>query len=214
MKVEAVLYTKDGKESGKTALDPQLFAQPVNDNLVWEYVKQYLTNQRLGTARTRTRKEVSGGTNKPWRQKGTGRARAGSNTSALWVRGNKPFGPKPRDYYSVIPKKKRRGAMLCALSLKARDNQVKVMEAFAVAAPKTKEVATIVKAMSLDSKKNLIIVDTFDKNLFLAARNIKNTEIVKAAQVNPYQILNVENLILTKKSITELKKRLLEKESE
>ncbi len=210
---EAVLYTKEGKESGKAKLDPELFEQPVNDNLVWEYVKQYLANQRLGTARTPIRKEVSGGTTKPWRQKGTGRARSGSNTSAVWVRGNKAFGPKPRDYYSAIPKKKRRGALICVLSLKAKENHVGIMDELAIGSPKTKEMAAVVKAMKLGEKKNLFIVDHYDKNLFLAARNIKGTEIVKAAQVNPYDILNSENLILTKKSITELKNRLQEKES-
>jgi large subunit ribosomal protein L4 len=210
---EAVLYTKEGKESGKAKLDPQLFEQPVNDNLVWEYVKQYLANQRLGTAQTPNRKSVSGGTTKPWRQKGTGRARSGSNTSAIWVRGNKAFGPRPRDYYSLIPKKKRRGAMLCALSLKARDQQVRVMEDLVVTAPKTKEIASVIKTMNLGDKKLLFVVDRYEKNLFLAARNIQGTMIVKAAQVNPYDILNTENLILTKKSITELKTRLQEKES-
>lgn len=211
---EAVLYTKEGKESGKAKLDPVLFEQPVNDNLVWEYVKQYLANQRLGTSETPNRKSVSGGTTKPWRQKGTGRARAGSNTSAVWVRGNKAFGPRPRDYYSAIPKKKRRGAMLCVLSLKARENKVGVMEDLAVTAPKTKEIATVVKTMKLNEKKNLFVVDRFEKNLFLAIRNMKGIEVVKAAQVNPYDIMNSENVIFTKKSITELKKRLSEKASD
>ena len=211
---DAVLYTKEGKESGKAKLDPVLFEQPVNDNLVWEYVKQYLANQRLGTSETPNRKSVSGGTTKPWRQKGTGRARAGSNTSAVWVRGNKAFGPRPRDYYSAIPKKKRRGAMLCVLSLKARENKVGVMEDLAVTAPKTKEIATVVKTMKLNEKKNLFVVDRFEKNLFLAIRNMKGIEVVKAAQVNPYDIMNSENVIFTKKSITELKKRLSEKASD
>jgi large subunit ribosomal protein L4 len=211
---EAVVYTKEGKESGKAELDPALFARPVKDHLIWEYVKQYLANQRLGTAETPNRKSVSGGTAKPWRQKGTGRARAGSNTSAVWVRGNKAFGPRPRDYYSVIPKKKRRGAMLCVLSLKANESKVGLMDDLAVSAPKTKEIASIVKTMNLDEKKNLFVVDKFEKNLFLAARNLKGTEVIKAAQVNPYDILNSENVIFTKKSIAALKTRLSEKESE
>ncbi|MBL8026296.1 MAG: 50S ribosomal protein L4 [Fibrobacteres bacterium] len=204
---EAVVYSKEGKEKGKEVLSEALFNVPGNDALVYEYVKNYLANQRQGTSKAKTRAEVSGGTVKPWRQKGTGRARSGDNTSPIWVRGGKAFGPKPRDYYSLLPVKKRRAAFLCALSEKARKGKVLVLEDLTVATPKTKEFVGVLKNLKVDSQKNLIVVDTYSKELFLAARNIKNTEIKKVAQTNAYDILNSVNLIMSKKAIDAIKSK-------
>lgn len=198
---QVTLYNKEGKEKGKETLVDSLFDVPANDALVYEYVVGFLANQRQGTHKSKKRSEVSGGGVKPWRQKGTGRARSGSNTSSIWVRGNKAFGPTPRDYYSTIPVKKKRGAFLCALSMKARDNKIVLIEDMGVTAPKTKEVVGLFKALKVDGGKNLIVVEQFEKNLFLAARNIKNTEIRKVAQLNAYDLLNCETVLMSKKSL-------------
>jgi large subunit ribosomal protein L4 len=202
---EVSVYTKEGKEKGKELLSDVLFNVPVNDALVYEYVKNYLANQRQGTSKAKTRSEVSGGTVKPWRQKGTGRARSGDNTSPIWVRGGKAFGPKPRDYYSLLPIKKRRAAFLCAISDKARKSKMVVVDDLAVASSKTKEFVAILKNLKLDYQKNLVVVDSFNKELFLAARNIKNTEIKKVTQVNAYDVLNAANLLISKKAIDVIK---------
>jgi large subunit ribosomal protein L4 len=202
---EVLVYTKEGKEKGKELLSDVLFNVPVNDALVYEYVKNYQANQRQGTAKAKCRSEVSGGTVKPFRQKGTGRARAGDNTSPLWVRGGKAFGPKPRDYYSLLPVKKRRAAFLCSLSDKARKGKIVVLEDIAVTTTKTKEFVSVLKNLKVDTQKNLVVVDVFNKELFLAARNVKNTEIKKVAQVNAYDVLNAANLLISKKAIDVIK---------
>ncbi len=203
--VEAVVYSQEGKERGKFVLSDALFGIPMNEPLVYEYVKNFLANQRQGTSKTKTRAEVSGGTKKPWRQKGTGRARSGDNSSPIWVRGGKAFGPVPRDYYSLLPVKKRRGALICALSAKAKDKKVYVLEDFTISEPKTKVVVSLLRSMALTGRKNLFIVDAFDKNLFLAVRNIKNTNILKVSQVNAYEVLNAENVLITKKALEAVK---------
>src|SRR6266850_5567199 len=130
-------FGADGSERGTTELPDELFAQPVHEHLLWLSVKRYLGNQRQGTARVKTRGEVSGGGRKPWKQKGTGRARAGSNTSPLWPGGGRAFGPKPRDYRTEMPRKQRRAALVSALSLKASENAVSVVDKLEFAAPRT-----------------------------------------------------------------------------
>jgi large subunit ribosomal protein L4 len=209
---EAVKYTKAGKASGKTDLDPALFGHKVNDHLLYEYINAYMANQRLGTAKAKGRSEVSGGTSKPWRQKGTGRSRAGSNTSPIWVRGGKAFGPTPRDYTVKLPKKKKRKAMLYALSVKAGEDGIKVIEDLKVNNPKTKDMADIVKTMALNAHKNLFVVENYDRNLFLSTRNLKHAEIKRLRNLNPYDVLNAGNLIFTESSLTRLKETLLAKE--
>src|SRR5882762_751813 len=141
--MNAKLYGLDGGEKGETALPDALFAQQVHEHLLWLSVKRHLGNQRQGTAKVKTRGEVSGGGRKPWRQKGTGRARAGSNTSPLWPGGGRAFGPKPRDYRTELPKSQRRQALASALSLKAGENAVQVLESIAFDAPKTSAMAQL-----------------------------------------------------------------------
>jgi large subunit ribosomal protein L4 len=207
---EAVLYTKEGSEKGKAALDDALFGNKVNDHLLWEYVKHFQTNQRQGTAKAKGRGEVSGGGAKPWRQKGTGRARAGSNTSPLWVRGGKAFRPLPRDYHDALPRRKRRAAMLAALSLRANENGVRIIEDIAIAGTKTKDFHAIMSAMKLPEGRILFVTDDHRPNLYLASRNIRNAELRTVATVNAYDVLSCANIVLTAKAVDGLRKKLSE----
>src|SRR5881409_1361212 len=143
MSTTVKVYGMDGSAKGSAELPDELFAQPVHEHLLWLAVKRHLGNQRQGTAKVKAKGEVSGGGRKPWRQKGTGRARAGSNTSPLWPGGGRAFGPKPRDYRTELPRKQRRAALAAALSQKAADQAVAVIESLALAAPQTKQVAAI-----------------------------------------------------------------------
>ena len=210
---EAICYNKEGKESGRQKLDAELFEAGANDHVVYEYVKAYLNNQRQGTHKGKIRSEVSGGGVKPWRQKGTGRARSGANVSPIWVRGGKAFPPRPHAYYSRLPRQKRLKAFRIALSLKAAENRIKVLDGLIFDMPKTSAVAALLKSMNLYQNKTLILVEKYDKNLFLASRNIKNTEVRKVANVNAFDVLNAENLLVTRESLSGLKERFLEKAS-
>src|SRR2546426_12533316 len=128
MSTTVKVFAFDGSEKGSAALPDELFAQPVHEHLMWLSVKRHLGNQRQGNAKVKTRGEVSGGGRKPWRQKGTGRARSGSNTSPLWPGGGRAFGPKPRDYRTELPRQQRRAALASALSLRASENAVTVLD--------------------------------------------------------------------------------------
>ncbi|NLG16510.1 MAG: 50S ribosomal protein L4 [Fibrobacter sp.] len=193
--MKAKLYQQDGTVKGQIDLPEAVFGAEVNESLLHQVVTQYLANQRQGTAKTKTRAEVSGGGRKPWRQKGTGRARAGSNTSPVWVRGGKAHGPEPRDYYSLIPKKMRRLALTSALSSRAKDEKVLVVESISCQEPKTKTIVDMLKALSVSGKKNLLIIEKEGKNVFLSGRNIKDLEIRPVAEINAYDILSNENII-------------------
>src|SRR5438093_176719 len=143
--MDAKIVALDGSEKGTAALPDDLFAQQVNEHLLWLSVKRHLGNQRQGTAKVKAKGEVSGGGRKPWRQKGTGRARAGSNTSPLWPGGGRAFGPKPRDYRTELPRKQRRVALVSALSLKASAQAVSVLDALKLEQPRTAEIASLLK---------------------------------------------------------------------
>ena len=150
--MNAKIVGMDGSSKGEATLPDELFAQPVHEHLLWLSVKRHLGDQRQGTAKVKTRGEVSGGGRKPWRQKGTGRARSGSNTSPLWPGGGRAFGPKPRDYRTELPKKQRRAALAAALSQKAGENAVTVIDALKFEAPKTKQMADLNRRAELQAK--------------------------------------------------------------
>src|SRR5437867_3718880 len=156
--MNAKCYASDGSEQGSTALPDELFAQQIQEHLLWLSVKRHLGNQRQGTAKVKTRGEVSGGGRKPWRQKGTGRARAGSNTSPLWPGGGRAFGPKPCDHRTELPKSQRRQALTSALSLKASENAVAVLESLAFDAPKTSEMAKTLERLGLTDRRTLLVL--------------------------------------------------------
>ena len=206
---EAIVYTKEGKESGREPLEPALFEGKVNGALLYEYTRAYRANQRLGTHQTKTRAEVSGGGKKPWRQKGTGRARAGSNTSPIWVRGGKSHGPRPRDYSIRLPDRKKRGALISALSEKASKNAVRVLDELKLSAPRTAEMAALLAALKLNGAKNLFVVNGYDRNLFLAARNLPWTLVRRQNALNAYDVQDCANLIFTQESLKVLTERLL-----
>jgi len=203
--MDAKIFASDGSEKGTAALPDDLFAQQVHEHLLWLSVKRHLGNQRQGTAKVKTRGEVSGGGRKPWRQKGTGRARSGSNTSPLWPGGGRAFGPKPRDYRTDLPKAQRRRALVSALSLKAGENAVVVLESLSFAAPKTSEMAATLKRLGLADKRTLLVLKTADPNVVRSCRNLPNLRTMLADQVNPYDLMNCDMLLLTRDGLDRMK---------
>ena len=203
--MNAKVYGLDGREKGEASLPDELFGQQVHEHLLWLSVKRHLGNQRQGTAKVKTRGEVSGGGRKPWRQKGTGRARSGSNTSPLWPGGGRAFGPKPRDYRTDLPKGQRRAALTSALSFKAGENAVAVLESLSFDAPKTKDMAETLKKLGLAEKRTLLVLGQADENVVRSCRNIRNLKTTLAHQVNPYDLMNCEMLLLTRDGLDRMK---------
>jgi large subunit ribosomal protein L4 len=203
--MDAKLYSPDGTSKGVTALPDELFAQPVHEHLLWLSVKRHLGNQRQGTAKVKSRGEVSGGGRKPWRQKGTGRARAGSNTSPLWPGGGRAFGPKPHDHRTELPKQQRRAALAAALSQKAADEAVWVIESLGLDAPKTGQMAAVLKTLGLYEKKTLLVLGEADENVIKSCRNLRNLRTTLAHQLNAYELLDCEQVLLTAGGLARVK---------
>lgn len=201
--MKAKLYQQDGTVKGEVELPEAVFGVEINEPLLHQVIVQLQANQRQGTSKTKTRAEVSGGGKKPWKQKGTGRARAGSNTSPIWVRGGKAHGPSPRDYYTTIPKKMRKLALLSALSSRAQSENVLVVDSILCEQPKTKIIATLVNALSLNGKRNLLVVDKECSNIYLSGRNIPDLEIKPISEVNAYDIIASENIIFGDEKLIE-----------
>lgn len=200
------VFNQTGKKTKEIDAPKEVFSYPVKEHLIYEAVVNYRTNQRRGTASTKTRAEVRGGGRKPWRQKGTGRARAGSNRSPIWRKGGVVFGPKYRDYTYSIPKKARRNALKSALSMKLEENKILVLESLEFKEPKTKEGIKFLQNLELES---VLIVDSHEnKNLFLSLRNIPLVKAIDQNQVNVYDVLNYESLVFTKKAFDSLVERL------
>jgi len=205
------VYSQDGKEKSEIELSDELFGGEINQNLLHLVLKSYASNKRQGTAKAKGRSEVSGGGKKPFRQKGTGRARAGSNTSPLYVRGGKAFGPQPRSYKTTIPQKMRKAALKGALTSRAQDNRIIVVDEIACEAPKTKVVAEILKSLPLKDRKNLIVTEEGKKNIYLSARNIKDTSVVPVSMLNALDILQNENIILSTVNLVKKIEEVVEK---
>lgn len=199
--MKAKLYQQDGTIKGELDLPESIFGAEINEPVLHQVIKQLLANQRQGTSKTKRRDEVSGGGKKPWRQKGTGRARAGSNTSPIWVRGGKAHGPEPRDYYTTIPKKMRRLALTSALSSRAKSENVIVIESVKCDKPHTKTVVDLLKALSVTGKRNLLVIDNNGKNIYLSGRNIKDIDIRPVNEINAYDILANENIIFVEQNL-------------
>ena len=191
------VFGPDGSEKGAASLPGELFGQPVHEHLLWLSVKRHLANQRQGTAKVKHRGEVSGGGKKPWRQKGTGRARSGSNTSPLWPGGGRAFGPVPRDYRVAMPRKQRRAALASALSLRASENAVSVVEPLSFTAPKTKEMAGVLQRLGLSDKRTLLVLGEKDENVYRSCRNLRNLSTTLAHQLHPYDLMRCEAVLLT-----------------
>ncbi len=188
------------------AAPKEVFETPVKEHLIYEVVVNYRANQRRGTAATKTRAMVRGGGRKPWRQKGTGRARAGSTRSPLWRSGGTSFGPQPRDYSYSMPKKAKRLALKSALAAKLADEQLMVLDKLEFNEPKTKEGARLLNNLRLNSA---LFVDSHEnKNLILSLRNIPKAKAVDYNQLNVYDILNYKGLVFSQKAFDSLMEKL------
>ena len=199
----AVLYNMQGAKIGDVELSAALFGAEVNKAVLHETVVNYLANQRQGTQSTLTRTEVSGGGKKPWRQKGTGHARQGSTRAPQWVHGGIALGPKPRDYSYTINKKVKKLAMVSALSAKAAEDCVLVIDNLVMDEIKTKAIADMLKAMGVE-KKALIVTNEMEKNVYLSARNIEGVKASYVGMLNVYDVLNHDKFIVAKDAIAKL----------
>lgn len=197
---KVALFNIKGEQVGEIELADSVFAVEVRHDLMHRVVVNYLANQRLGTSSTLTRAEVSGGGRKPWRQKGTGRARHGSIRSPLWRKGGIVFGPKPRSYRYELPKKLKRLALKSALSAKLSENELIVLDELTMDVPKTKEMVKILQNLKAD-KKSLIVIEDNDDKVIKSARNIPGVTTTSANTLNVYDILNHDNLIMTKGAV-------------
>ena len=200
--MEISVLNINGQETGrKVALNESIFGIEPNDHVLYLDVKQYLANQRQGTHKSKERSEVSGSTRKLGRQKGGGGARRGDINSPVLVGGGRVFGPKPRDYRFKLNLKVKALARKSALSYKAQENAIIVVEDFAMEAPKTKEFVNIAKNLKVDGKKTLLVLPEANKNVYLSARNLQRTEVMIASLLNSYKILNAEVMVITESSL-------------
>jgi len=197
---------REGKKISEIEPKKEVFTGTVNEALFYETVKMQLARKRLGCASTKTRAEVSGSGRKPWKQKGTGRARSGSIRSPIWRHGGTVFGPHPRDYSYRIPKKSAVLAVKSAIQHKINEGKIKLFDSFDIPGPKTRLALEILKKASLVSA--LIIADAADRNIKLATRNLKNFKLLDLAAINAYDILRYETLVMTKDAFEKMESRL------
>jgi large subunit ribosomal protein L4 len=188
-------------------LNDDIFAAEINEAIMHDVVVMQLANRRRGTASTKSRGEVRGGGRKPWRQKGTGRARVGTTRSPIWRGGAITFGPKPRDYSYAVPKKLRRKAVKSALTCKVNDGELLILEDLKLDEPKTKEMARILKNLDVN-KKALIVLADKDENVIKSSRNIPGVTPIAANALNVYDILNHKNLVMTKDAVARIEEVL------
>lgn len=200
--MEVSVLNINGQETGrKVTLNESIFGIEPNDHVLYLDVKQYLANQRQGTAKTKERSEVSGSTRKLGRQKGGGGARRGDINSPVLVGGGRVFGPKPRDYGFKLNKKVKALARKSALSYKAQANDIVVVEDFTLDAPKTKDFVNITKNLKVDGRKALLLLPGVNKNVYLSARNLQRTEVMTASALNAYKVLNADVLVVTEDAL-------------
>ena len=201
--MELAVYNINGQDTGKkVTLNDEVFAIPEpNEHVVYLSVKQYLGNQRQGTHKAKERSEHAGSTRKLGRQKGGGGARHGDINSPLMKGGGRVFGPRPRDYRTKLNKKVKVLARKSALSYKAQENAIIVVEDFSFEAPKTKDFVNVVKNLKIEGKKLLLLLPDTNKNVYLSARNLQRTEVMLASSLNAYKVLNADVLVMTEKSL-------------
>ncbi len=204
--VKAPLYSAGREPAGEIELAGAVFGRTGHKGLLFDAVRMQLANRRAGTAATKTRGLISGGGRKPWRQKGTGRARAGSTRSPLWRHGGTIFGPQPRDYSYQMPKKAWRRALTLALSDRALNGKLTVVEALELAEPKTKLAKAALEALGL--KHALIVLGEGDEGFFRAARNLAAHKVLRLAGLNVYDVLNYDELLMTEKTARAIEARL------
>jgi large subunit ribosomal protein L4 len=200
--MELEVYRKDGSKSGETvSLSPDIFGIEPSQHAMYRAVRVYLDNQRQGTHDVKTRAEVRGGGKKPFKQKHTGMARQGSSRSPVMTGGGSIFGPTPRDYSSRLPDGLKKLARKSALSHKAKDGQIRVVEDFSFAQPRTAEMSTILKALALAETKTLLLTARSDRNVVLAGRNIPTLNILEAGKASTYDLLNNKVLLIQKSAV-------------
>ena len=200
--MELSVLNINGQETGrKVALNESIFGIEPNDHVIYLDVKQYLANQRQGTAKAKERSEVSGSTRKLIRQKGSGGARRGDVKSPVLVGGGRVFGPKPRDYGFKLNKKVKQLARKSALSYKAQEDGIIMLEDFDFDAPKTKDFVNFTKNLKVEGKKTLLLLPEVNKNVYLSARNLQRSEVMTATALNTYKVLDADVLVVTEKSL-------------
>ena len=200
--MELSVFNIKGEDTGrKVTLNDAIFGIEPNDHAIYLDVKQYLANQRQGTHKSKERSEVSGSTRKLIRQKGGGGARRGDINSPVLVGGGRVFGPKPRDYRFKLNKKVKSLARKSALSYKAQEDAIVVIEDFNFEAPKTKEFVNFAKKIKVDCRKSLLVLPEVNKNVYLSARNLQRAEIITASALNSYKVLNADVLVITENSL-------------
>jgi large subunit ribosomal protein L4 len=205
--MELTVYNIKGEKTAKTVtLSDSIFEVTPNDHAIYLDTKQYLANQRQGTHASLEKSMVSGSTKKLKKQKGTGGARAGSRKSPLFRGGARAFGPQPRDYSFKLNKKLKQLARLSALAYKVKDNNIMVIEDFKIESPKTKEFVSILSALKLEGRKTLKVLPDNIQNIVLSSRNLKKSKVTRACDLNTYDILNAQNLILLVSSVEEIEK--------
>jgi len=200
---KVALYDITGSQIGDVELSDDIFGVKINTHVMYEAVKNYLANQRQGTQSAKTRAEVRGGGRKPWRQKGTGRARQGSIRSPQWKGGGVVFAPKPRDYSYKLPKKIKRLALKSALSSKVQDQEIIVVDNLVLDRPKTKDMVKVLSNLNA-GKKTLLVIPERDENVILAARNIPGVKTAYVNTINVYDILNCDSFMITKDAVNKV----------
>ncbi len=195
------VLTTGGQKKGEVTLPAALFGIEPNEHVMYEAVRSYLANQRQGTVATRSRSEVSGGGRKPWRQKGTGRARIGSSRVSHWKGGGLAFGPKPRDFGMRMPKKTKRLALKSALSAKAGAGEIVLLEDFEMTETSTKQLAGILGSLGLGDGRVLLVVNKAGTHLLRSARNIENVKVQLAREVNTYDLLHADRIVMTESAV-------------
>jgi len=206
--IELPVQNIKGENIGEVSLKDDIFNTKINNFLVHQAVKNYLANKRRGTASTKTRREVRGGGVKPWKQKGTGRARAGTNRSPIWVGGGITFGPAPRDYSFSLPKKMKVVALNSVLSDKAKNKEIIIIDKLYLENNKTKRMVEILKNLQA-SKKPLIIIEKEDNDIAQTLRNIKGAKILPVSKINVYDLINQGKIIITKDALQRIEEVLI-----
>ena len=197
----------DGQTVKELQVADEVFGSRPNQSLLWEAVKQYLASQRAGTHSTKSRGEVSGGGKKPWRQKGTGRARVGSIRSSLWRHGSVAHGPKPRDYSYELPKGMLRGALRSALAVKFQEHKLTVVDQFNLGEPKTQGFYGAMKKLGVE-KTVLVVNDAANRNLELSSRNVEGCDLVRHHVLHPYHVMSHDQLVISEGALARLQETL------
>ncbi len=205
--MELAIYNIKGEDTGRKAvLNDEIFAIDPNEHAIYLDVKQYLANQRQGTHKSKERSEISGSTRKLHKQKGGGGSRIGDINSPVLVGGGRVFGPRPRDYRFKLNKKLKQLARRSALALKAQENQIMIVEDFTFEAPKTKNYVNFAKNLKVDGVKTLLVLAGQDKNVYLSSRNVPNTAVMTASDLNTYAVMNTKAILVTESGLEVINK--------